>query len=272
MFYRLNYFLYKNMLHYLLEIKNRFLLVLLAWIATICVSYWNKEVLLFTVVCSNFNEDSNSYYLIFTNVTEIFSSHIQLITFISFQIIIIYSSYHCFLFFTPAFFYTEYAFANFVFKLIALVWCVSSILVNFVFVPVSWKFFLSFRDIEQNSFLNLHFEAKLSEYLNFFITLCYLSIFYCTCFAVLVLFLNYVNANRRTVKKFRKINYYCFILFATIASPPDVFSQLAVSVTTITLYELILVSVMFRFSLLFLIRQPIKTYKNTRRKDKVPHT
>jgi sec-independent protein translocase protein TatC len=250
------------MLRYLLEIKNRFLLILITWISTIYVSYCNKEVLLFTVICSNFNGKATLYYLIFTNVTEVFSSHIQLISFLSFQVIILPILYHCLTFLAPALYYTEYRATNSIIRLIIFIWYSSLIFANSVFVPLSWDFFLSFQNIMKNYFLNLHFEAKLSEYLNFYIILCHLSTFYCTIFVILFIFLNYINASTKVIKKFRKMYYYCLIFFATALSPPDVFSQITFSLITIFLYELVLFGVILRFSLLFLSRQQIKTYKH----------
>src|SRR6476620_2686894 len=94
---------------YLLEIRNRLILICLTWLSIAIVSYSYKETLLFIIVQPNkFFESDADFYFIFTNVTEIFSAYVQLTIFLSIQIVFVYFIYHCFNFLSLAFFNWEY--------------------------------------------------------------------------------------------------------------------------------------------------------------------
>jgi Sec-independent protein secretion pathway component TatC len=47
------------------------------------------------------------------------------------------------------------------------------------------------------------------------------------------------------IKKFRKTFYILFITFATIITPPDVLTQLILSISIISVYEILIYSVLF---------------------------
>lgn len=247
---------------YFVEIRNRFLLVLLTWFSTLFISYLYKEILLFSIVQPNlildFSSGSTFLYFIFTNVTEVFSVYFQLVLFLSFQIFLLYFFYHMFSFLSPSLFNSEYFYLNFICKIIISIWVFSLILLNYILVPLTWNFFLSFQNLTKAYSFNLHFEAKLDEYLNFYIELYYFSVLYCQVFTILFLFLLYTNTNIKIIRKFRKLNYYLFVIFSTLISPPDILSQIFISITSIALYEILLFSFIFRSSLILLTRQPIK--------------
>jgi len=51
-----------------------------------------------------------------------------------------------------------------------------------------------------------------------------------------------VSEKMRAVKTFRKLFYLIFILFSTITTPPDIFSQILVSSSLIVIYEFLIFS------------------------------
>jgi sec-independent protein translocase protein TatC len=120
-----------------------------------------------------------------------------------------------------------------------IIWIFSIFLTNFLLVPITWNFFLSFQNIISSRFIQLHFEAKLNEYLGFYIFVYYLCIFYCQIFTILFFFLNYTKSKIMIIKKFRKLHYYFFVIFSTIISPPDIFSQIFIIGLVILIYELL---------------------------------
>ena len=232
------------MLKYFLEIKNRLALLLITWFSTILVSYFYKETLLFAIIQPNtfahVNEHLTFFYFIFTDVTEVLSVYLKLITFLSFQIFLVYIIYHFFLFISPAFFQREYLYCKFGIKIFGLMWLFSVVLSTYFLIPLTWNFFLSFQDLTAARSFNLHFEAKLNEYFYFYISFYYLCGFYCQFFALLLLFLNYIDINIKIIKKFRKLYYYCFIIFSTLISPPEILSQIFISLMAVFIYELLL--------------------------------
>lgn len=240
------------MLKYFLEIKNRLFLLLFTWLSTLFICYLYKETLLFLLVQPNrfMTSSSIKFYFIFTNVTEIFSVYIQLITFLCFQIFFLYFIYHCFIFLNLAMFKMESSYLRTFLKLSMLIWICSIFLNNFILVPITWKFFLSFQDIISSKFIHLYFEAKLNEYLTFYILIYYLCIFYCQIFTILFFFFNYISNKTKVIKKFRKLYYYFFVIFSTLISPPDVFSQIFISGLLILIYELLVFSFLLKTNLL----------------------
>lgn len=229
---------------YFLEMKNRLVLLLITWLSTILISYFYKETLLFFMIQPNtfryVNEHLALFYFIFTDVTEVLSVYLKLITFLSFQIFLIYIVYHSFLFFNPAFFQLEYLHCKFGIKVIGLMWLFSAVLSTYFLIPLTWNFFLSFQNLTVTRSFNLHFEAKLNEYLCFYISFYYLCGFYCQFFVLLLLFLNYLDINTKIIKKFRKLFYYFIIIFSTLISPPEILSQILISLIAILIYELLL--------------------------------
>lgn len=241
---------------YLLEIRNRLILTFLTWLSIVFISYLYKETLLFLILQPNrlfkSNTDFYSFYFIFTNVTELFSVYIQLIIFVSSQIAFIYFIYyHCFNFLSLALFEWEYYLIFLFLKLSFIILCCSVVLTNYIIVPLTWDFFFSFQKLAYDQFISLHFEAKLNEYLDFYISLYSLCIFYCQIFTIIIFFFNFINSNFSTIKKFRKLYYYIFVLFSTAVSPPDVISQVAISLFLILSFEILI----FMFTTkVFLIR------------------
>jgi sec-independent protein translocase protein TatC len=248
---------------YLSEAKNRLFLLIFTWLSCFLVGYFYKETLLFVFVQPQMYKDTgtcpSAFYFIFTDVTEIFSVYIKLINFISVQLTLLYILHHLFIFFSPAMYYKEYFYLNLVLKIILLIWCFSIVMLTQILIPLTWKFFLSFQYLTSTKSVNLHFEAKLNEYLIFYISLYYLCVFYCQIFTVFFLFLNYINANIRIIKKFRRLYYFFFLIFATLVSPPDIFSQFLISIIVILLYEVLIFTFLLRAVTRSLIRQPIKT-------------
>lgn len=223
---------------YFLEIRNRLFFSATAFLSSIIVTYFYKETLLFLLIKPD-QINLNLFYFIFTDVTEIFLMYTYLIFFLSSQIVCGYLIYHCLTFLIPALSKKEYFFVTAFFKIIFIVSGFSLIIFSCFIVPLTWSFFLSFHDIISNKLIPLHFEAKLNEYLNFYISLYYICLFYCQIFTVLFFILSYFDGSLEIIKKSRKLYYYFFIIFSTLVTPPDVFSQIFISLGLITVYELI---------------------------------
>jgi Sec-independent protein secretion pathway component TatC len=56
------------------------------------------------------------------------------------------------------------------------------------------------------------------------------------------LLLNNFSKNLKKIRKFRKLFYLIFVIFSTLTTPPDIISQVLVSVSLIASYELLLFS------------------------------
>lgn len=224
---------------YYLEIKNRFFLLFVTWIFVSLISYLYKEPILFTLVDSNnsFCILNKEPYFIFTDISEIFYVYLQLTFFISNQISIIMLFYHTLLFLSSGLYSFEYKRLQFAFKVFIFSWLSSIFLLNKLIIPFSWAFFLSFQQSDNISFF---FEAKVVEYLNYFISLYYICFINCQILTVLTLLLNNISTNLKEIRKFRKLFYLIFVVFSTLTTPPDIISQIIMSSSLIVFYECLL--------------------------------
>ena len=237
---------------YFLEIKNKLFLLFLTWISSILTIYLNKETVLFTIIQKTSLKTSNKqleiFYFIFTNVTEIFSVYLNLITFLNLQTVSIYFIYHFFIFIIPALFKSEYSYLKWIIQIISLNYLISILLTNFFLFPVAWWFFLSFQELTINNSFNLHFEAKLIEYLNFYIVFYYTCVFYCQIFTLLFLFFNYIDINIKDIKKFRKLVFFIFFILSIFINFSEVWTQIFIFLNFIVLYECLILIQLIRIS------------------------
>lgn len=238
------------MIKYIKELRNRFSLLLLCWVNVFLVSYFYKEVLLFEVLKITANDSDILFnHFIFTKVTELFVTYIELASFTSNQILFIYSIYHFLYFIAPGLYLKEYNLLKRIFQLISCFWCLSLVFLNTYFVPFVWTFFLNFQNRLMHQWVNIQFEAKVSDYLDFIIKLYY------NCnlqFQLIVCLLSsfvFFNTSRFSMKRFKKAFYFLFLITATLFTPPDMFSQILVFFVLILFFEFMMVLKLFFYKL-----------------------
>ena len=225
---------------YYLEIKNRILLLIVTWASVILVSYIFKEVLLYVITNQDLGTKfDNTSYFIFTDVSEIFSVYVFLIFFIVKQVSVIYLFYHLLIFIYPGLTKFEYNYSILIFKTVGFLFFFSVVVFNKFLFPLSWSFFLSFKDFDMLKSLTLYFEAKLNEYLMFYVTFYYVCVLYFQIFSLVVLLFKYLGNKLIIYKRFRKFFYYLCVIFSTTITPPDVFSQLVLSFSLILSCEIL---------------------------------
>jgi sec-independent protein translocase protein TatC len=225
---------------YYIEIKNRFLLIIFSWILTILICYNYKEILLFLIIEPSLDLIGNvQMHFIFTNVVEIFSIYMKVIFWVSNHLLIFYLAYHTFLFISPGLYRIEYIYTSYIITTSIKVWIFSVYFFDKLIFPFSWSFFSSYWEFSIIKSVNFYFESKIEEYVTFFIQSYYVCILYFQVVTVFSLFFNLVKNDLLWLKHIRK-NLYCFfIIFTTIVTPPDIYSQVFLSLILITLYELL---------------------------------
>ena len=226
------------------EIKNRAILCLLTFITLLITTTYYKKTLLYLTIKPCLSVYKNkTFYFIFTNLMELFITYIKLNIFISLNITLIIIIFHFFFFSTPIFSYMEYnKIKRKVIKFISI-WILSFFMNHNFVLPQSWKFFLSFQDTKSNFnfFFDLYFEAKISEYIDFFFEIQIL----CYCASLIFFFLTIKiktdTWNIETTKTLRKKYYVCFFLIAAIISPPEITIHLLFSFFLCTFFEICIV-------------------------------
>jgi len=234
---------------YYLEIKNRVLLITFTWASLLLVCYYFKEPLLFIFINSNkyYIKTNTAPYFIFTNVGEVFYVYLYLVGFIANQVTTLMFFYHSLMFLALGLYNIEYRQLRTVFKVFIFTWICSFILLKEFIVPFTWSFFLSFQKTnEAVQAVPFFFEARISEYMIYFKNLYYVCLINCQVFAILILVLNNISESIGTVKTFRKLFYFIFIIFSTLTTPPDIVSQILMSCSLVIIYELLILFKYFK--------------------------
>jgi sec-independent protein translocase protein TatC len=237
-------------LNYIKEIKNRFILISVLSFSCFVMFYAYKEIILFLILKifqKSFFNVSNFNFLS-TNITEIFLTYINLIKFFSLQVISGFCLYHFFIFFAPALSQIEYNHCKSFFFNFVGAWFLAVILNNYFMVPLSWKFFYSFQATHYYNFLDFYFEAKISEYLNFYMVIHYVCVFYVESLTIILTFFSFVINKIFFIKTYRKIYYYIFFIFSTLVSPPEIFSQLLFFLLISVLFEVFVFIQIFKLA------------------------
>lgn len=146
--------------------------------------------------------------------------------------------YHSFIFLIPAFFKTEYFRLKIVFKTIFTTYLLSIYFFYYILLPATLNFFMGFQSLLINNSFYLHFEAKIIEYLKFFLLLYQGCILYLQFFACFFLVFNYF-ITKQAVKKLRKLFYYLFLILISVICPPELLVQIYIYLLIISVYELI---------------------------------
>lgn len=229
--------------YYIKEIKYRSCLVIITWISTFLISYIYKEFILFFCIKSTLHSYNNSlFYFIFTDITEIFSTYIKLIYFISNQITLFVLIFHIFIFISPGLYRYEYKKIKTILIISFNIWFFFNFVLNNFLLPICWKFFLKFQQ-ENSNIINFYFEAKFIEYLNFYLWLYRISILIIIIFIFIFIYLDIYNDNNNyfNISTIRKYFYFLFFIIATITTPPDILSQLIVGFIFILLFEFLVI-------------------------------
>lgn len=224
------------------EIKNRFILVFFSWILSASTCYFYKENLLF-IITSLFNDYVKWDYtphFIFTNITEIFYVYIDTILFVTNQIIIIIIIYHILMFIALGLYKIELIKLKLAFQTFLISYFFSLILLYKIVIPFSLTFFLSFQsNLSLSQLINLFFEARLAEYLEYFKNLYYICLISSQTLSVFLTVLILFDESPKKTKKLRKLFYFIFVIFSTIITPPDIFHQIIISSFFIILFEIL---------------------------------
>ena len=248
--------IYKN---YIIEIKNRWILILYSWLFTILICYIKKELIIYIFIKPCFHlYKENTLYFIYTHLSDIFYTYINIIIVVSIQITIFYILYQSYLFLAPGLYKTELKRIKLSIISLFIIWTFTIILLHSIILPFSWKFFLSFQNnISEINNFSFFFEAKLNEYVSFVISSFNICIFNLLCVYCIITILNNKSDITNSLKTYRKSIYFILFLLASVVTPPDIISQLFLGILSILLFEIY--NILYIINIKLHLRKPIKT-------------
>lgn len=227
------------LLAHALEFRRRFMISLIAIAAGFVICYFfAADIYAFLVRPLAEATEGDQRRLIYTGLTEAFVTYIRLAlwagTGLAFPII----AAQIWFFVAPGLYKAERrAFLPFLIATPVL-FLMGAAMAYYLVFPMAWQFFLSFEMPGGPGTLPIQMEARVSEYLSLSMTIIFA---FGLSFELPVILVLLARAGLVTAEKlaaFRRFAIVLIFVFAAVLTPPDVFSQIALAVPMMLLYEI----------------------------------
>lgn len=185
------------------EIKYRCFLIFLNWFFFTNLLYYYKEILLFIIFKKLSYFNSLEFYLVYTNITELFTIYIKLINFCNLQITFGFILYQIIIFCLPTFYKKEF---KIIISILLLFHILNSIYIM-TFTKLSF-FIINFLKNFQEPYI--YFEIKIYEIFQFL-----LKIFLHFQFIFISLSVFFIVYIRNNIMILRKLYYFLLIIIST---------------------------------------------------------
>lgn len=226
---------------YFFEIFNRFKYLFISFFFVFFLCYVYKDILLVIFLYSIIeNKDGNLNIFeinnfIYTHPTEIFNMYLLLVSYFSCLFIIPFFLWLLLDFFKQSFYKKEYEKIKILSFYLLLLFFFLNFFGLFYIFPNFWLILDSFN---KSLFLNMLFELKLNDYIIFLLSFLTLLNFIYLLFYILFYFIKSIGLKK--LIDWKKLFVFFNIVFSTLLSPPDIYSQLTVLFLLLFLFEFLL--------------------------------
>ena len=228
------------LIEHLIELRRRVMWCFLLFFATTAVSYFfAADIYAFLVrpLAEAFPNPEHRR-MIYTGLTEAFTSYLKLATFAGFLISFPLIASQLYMFLAPGLYKGERKMLLPYLIAAPILFISGAAFAYYVIFPAAWHFFLGFETAATPGGLPIQLETRVSDYLNLVM---HLIIAFGLCFqlpVVLVLLVRSGLMQLSTLKKGRRYAIVIIVVIAAVVTPPDIFSQIALSVPLYLLYEI----------------------------------
>lgn len=226
------------------ELKKCFIKIFISFIVSFLICYYYSDHI-YKIILIPLNEviDGEHKKIIYTGLTEAFFSYIKLSSFAAFLSIFPICCYQLYAFISPGLFPREKKLVCSLLIMAPFLFYSGCFFMYYLILPNAWLFFLSFE--KANIGIPLVLEARISEYLNLVIqlTLAFGMAFQIPIIMIILSIFGLIKAE--TLKKRRRFSIVIIFIAAAVFTPPDVFSQIALALPMLLLYEISIVCCKF---------------------------
>lgn len=213
------------------EVKYRMLYVTISFITIFIISNMYIYEIIYVLSGNLINS------LIFTDLTESFTSQIELSFYIalilSFPSLII----NIWLFTKPGLYYSENNKFTFFLVLTMFLYFLNIYLVIYIILPSAMHFFIQFQYLNQTSILEITYLPRMKRFLSFSYKIFFSFLVILQIPTLLILLFYYKIITLESMIKYRKYFILFAFILATIISPPDLASQFFIALPLILCYE-----------------------------------
>jgi sec-independent protein translocase protein TatC len=226
------------------EFRSRLLKVLamfaVAAIGVYCVAPYLYQFLMAPL--AHAFPDPASRRMIYTGLTEAFFTYLKLACFGGFVLSFPVLAWQLYRFIAPGLYAQERRMVVPFLVAAPVLFFSGAALAYYVILPAAWHFFLGFEMAPTAGSMAIQLEARVSEYLDLVMHIILAFGLSFQLPVVLVLLVKAGVLSAQGLAKSRRFAIVGVVAFAGVVTPPDVFSQLALAVPMLGLYELSIVA------------------------------
>lgn len=228
------------LIKHLIELRRRlFTSFIVFFIAFILCYQISEEIYGFLVKpLADVFEGQVNRRLIYTNLTEVFTTYIKVSIFSSLFLSFPIIASQLWLFIAPGLYKEE---KNKILPFLILtpvLFILGAIFAYYLVLPLAWQFFINFEIGKGNGILPIQLEARVSEYLSLVMQLV-LAFGVCFQLPILLSLLARIGVvNSKILSEKRKYAFLLILIISAFFTPPDILSMICLAIPIYILYEL----------------------------------